>query len=340
MGPRLDRFSTALLAVLVAVAALAGCAGKGPPAADAAHGDAGGATSAPVSAVGGAGAGGDGNPASAPAWQVGQWWRWRLESAASPAPLEALTAVVSADAGSYSIGAPDAPAAAQVYPFHLVALGPVARGTLAWQAHGVPVQFLRFPLVDGDSWTADFWSAPGATVTVRNATVPGPDGPEPGYRSEATYSGGGVFAAASWSPARGQFVQVQTFFGGDAPFATATLVAQGQGEAGAKPFIPTDLLRLSSNPTAPASLAPADVQVPDGAAFVLMACFLGGGPGQFAAAFDYRSPPVTQCTFTGMDDALRYSAVTVDAAGGSGHLAVAPAGQGGVTVELFAVATA
>jgi hypothetical protein len=338
MGPRRDAASTAVPVLLVVLSAvLAGCAAKGPSSIDAGEtgADGNGASLAPSRP----GAADGGNASSAPAWQVGQWWRWRLESPHASAAMEAVTAVVAVGADSYSIGAPDASAAAQVYPFHLVALGPVARGTLAWQAHGVPVGFLRFPIVDGDSWTTDFWSAPGATVTVRNAAVPGPDGPEPGYRSEAAYQGGGVFAAASWSPARGQFVQVQTFFGGEEPFATATLVAEGQGEAGAKPFVPTDLVRLSSNPAAPATLAPVDVTVPADAAFVLMACFLGGGNGQFTATFDYRSPPVTQCSLTSMDGSLRYAVATVDAAGGSGRLAVAPAGQGGVTVELFAVAT-
>ena len=178
-----------------------------------------------------------------------------------PGPKEATTAVLAADGGSYSIGSPDAQAAAQVYPFHLVALGPVARDTLAWQAHGLPVQFLRFPVVDGDSWTADFWGAPGATVTVRNATVPGPDGPEPGFRSEVTYAGGGVFVAASWSPARGQFVQAQSYFGGAQPFATATLVAEGQGGVDALPFVATDLVRLSANAANPPSAAPTEFQV-------------------------------------------------------------------------------
>lgn len=336
MGPRLDTFSTAVLFALAAV--LAGCAGKAPSPDDAGGADDGGGGdgSAPA-APSGAGAGGN---ASAPVWQAGQWWRWRLESPAAPTAMEAVTAVVSVAADSYSIGAPDVAAAAQVYPFHLVALGPVARDTLAWQAHGAPVRFLRFPVVDGDSWTADFWGAPGATVTVRNATVQGPGGPEPGYRSEATYAGGGVFAAASWSPARGQFVQVQTFFGGERPFATATLVAEGQGEAGAKPFVPTDLLRLSSNPTNPQSLAPVEVTVPDSAHLVLMACFLGGGQGRFEADFAYGTGPPAVCGATNTDAAVLYMAQTVPAAGGSGRVAVAPAGQGGVTVELFAVSTA
>jgi hypothetical protein len=325
--------------LLLAAALLAGCAGGGDAPAAAGGGPSGDAGAGPSDADappqdGTAGA------AAAPIWQVGQWWTWRLEASAAPEPMEATTVVLAADGASYSIGSPDAGAAAQAYPFHLVGLGPVARDTLAWQAHGVPVRFLRFPVVDGDSWTADFWGAPGATVTVRSATVAGPGGPEPGFRSEASYAGGGLFAAASWSPARGQFVQVQSYFGGPDPFATASLVAEGLGGVEGRPFVATDLARRSASAADPPSLAPVEVAVPDEADLVLMACFLGGGPGLHQAVLDYGGPPMEGCNATTADGSLHYVAVTAEAQGGSGRLAVAPAGQGSVTVEVFAVATA
>lgn len=319
-----------VLAGFVVVVVLGGCLEGSSPREETAPTGAPGVGDAPALPV-------PAGAADGPAWQVGQWWRWKLEAAPAESAYEATTVVLAADPVSFDVGSPDAQAAGLVYPFHLVGFGSVPRASLAWQAHGSPVQFLRFPIVDGDSWTSDFWSAPGATVTVRNATVQGPGGPEPGYRSEVTYAGGGVFLAASWSMQRSQFVQVQSFFGGEAPFASAILVDEGKGGQDGKPFVVTDLLRTSSNPTAPQP--PASFTVPAGADLLLMACFLGGGPGRFDAVVSPPGGAPATCGTVRQDASLFYQAYTVPVQQGAGQAVLLPAGQGGVTLELFAVTT-
>jgi hypothetical protein len=321
------------LAVLLV---LAGCANPSAPASEPSPT---GASSAPPAAVANA----TGLGAAPPHWQVGQWWTWRIVASAAAGPLEATTAVVAADGASYQVGSPEPDKAAQLFPFHVVALGTVEAATLAWQAHGTPVQFLRFPLRDGDAFKADFWGAPAADVAVRAATVQGPAGPEPGFTATATYAGtpDAVFAQADWSPQRGQFVRVATHFGAAAPFATATLVGEGRDAKDAKPFAATELVRWSASLGAPDGLAPHAFTVPADAQMVLLACFLGGAPGHFQATMELSDQQPTTCQSSSPSgDGLAYSAQTRPAVAGPGTVAAAPAGQGRVTVEVFALRTA
>lgn len=323
--------------LFVGVLALAGCSDPPGPSAP----SDGGASPTSGAPVGGSVAMNGTAVGAAPEWRVGQWWSWRVESASAAAPLEATTAVLAADGDGYQVGAPNPDAAALLFPFHIVALGGVKRGTLAWEAHGAPVQFLRFPLRDGDRFTADFWAAPGAEVVLRAASVQGPDGPEPGFRATATYAGSeAVFAEAEWSLLRGQFVRVATHFGAEAPFATATLLAEGLEARAVKPFLATDLVRWSANLGDPAGLAPRTFSVPADADLVLFVCFLGGAQGHFQATMTLSDLQSAVCQIsapTGV--ALEYSAQTRPAAAGEGRVTVAPAGQAGVTVEVFAVKT-
>jgi hypothetical protein len=330
--------SALLLAVTLALAALAGCSTPAAPAAMASTSNALPGTLGALPAA----SNGTGAAAVAPQWQVGQWWTWRIETASAPAPLEATTAVVAADAGAYQVGSAEPEKAAQLFPFHIVALGSVDRETLAWQAHGSPVQFLRFPLRDGDRFTADFWGAPKADVVLRAASVQGPAGPEPGFKATATYSGApdAVFVEADWSLQRGQFVRVATRFGAEAPFATATLLDEGSG-ATAKPFSATELVRWSTSLQAPDQAAPRTFSVPADAQMVLFACFLGGAQGHFQATMALSDQQATTCQSTNpAGGGLHYSTQTRPAVAGAGEVAAVPAGQAGVTVEIFAVRTA
>jgi hypothetical protein len=326
-----------LALLLVGLMALSGC--SSPSAAPKEPLSATGAPSASASPAANA----TGPGMAAPQWQVGQWWTWRIASASASSPLEATTAVVAADGASYQVGSAQPEKAAQLFPFHLVALGTVEKATLAWQAHGSPVQFLRFPLRDGDKFKADFWGAPAADVVVRAATVTGPAGPEPGFTATATYSGTpeAVFAEADWSTQRGQFVRVATRFGAETPFATATLVGEGRDAKDTKPFAATELVRWSVHLDAPDNLAPRTFSVPADAQMVLMACFLGGAAGHFQATMTLSDQQATTCQSTDpAGGGLAYSAQTRPAVAGQGEVAAAPAGQAGVTVEIFAVKTA
>lgn len=324
----------AVAAVALAALLAAGCLGGndpatgGDPATPGPSGEAsGGSLGANTSAAA---------PVAAPQWSVGQSWTWRLTSAAVDGPAEATTVVLAAQGGSYDVGATSTQEIAALYPFHLVGVGAVDAATLAWQAHGLPVTLLRFPLVDGATFTADLWGAAGAVVMLAAQQVAGPDGPEPGFRATAAYADGGTFLAADYAPARGQFVRVASYFRADEPFAEAVLVREGAGGE-ATPFRVTDLARFPMSAGDPASLAPRPFTMPAGSDLAMLACFLSGAQGYYSAQMEVAGVPMA-CAGGGAGAtklAWAYTAVLAP----NGSVSAAAAGPGTSTIEAFAIDT-
>jgi hypothetical protein len=322
------------LPVLAALCVLtAGCLGGGadedapttPPAGDQGTGEGPGVNGTSAPAVIGP-----------PSWTVGQSWTWRLTGSSLAEAREGTSVLLSANAGTYDVGASDVDAGAALFPFHTVAFGAVDASCLCWEAHGHPVQFLRFPLADGDRFTADFWAAPGAQVAVNATEVAGPGGPQPGFRSIATYADGRVFAEADYAPALGQFVRVATFFGAAEPFVEALLVGEATGASGVG-FRATELARFTASAADPASLAPHPVTVPDGSEVVLLACFLPGAQGFYGAELSTAGVPLA-CG-GGSTDRTMYAGTHTAATPGPGAVTPAIGGQGSANIEVFAVDT-
>src|SRR5688572_15392875 len=194
--------------VLAALLALAGCFGGGSK-----GGPAPGHGSSTMTGTDVPEGNATGSSLDAPTWTVGQSWRWTITAGVLANSQTVTTTVLAADGGSYDVGIALSTQGAGAYPFHLIPLGLVDAATLAWEAHGLPVNLVRFPLQDGDAYTADLWGAPGAQITTVAMEVDGPDGLEPGFRSTASYSGGGTFVEADYAPGLGQFVRVASYFG-------------------------------------------------------------------------------------------------------------------------------
>jgi hypothetical protein len=284
----------------------------------------------------------DNDTAQAPAWRVGQWWSWRLETQAYDEEAEVATVVLSDDGPTYSVGTPDPDAAAHVYPFHLIPIGDIDRSNLAWQAHGLPVEFLRFPLEDNATWTTDMWAFQGAEVVVRQANVTGPSGPHDGFRIDMSYpGGGGLIASADWSPAEAQFVRVSSYFGGPEPFASAILLDSGDNADGtAFPFVASDLLRYNANAGEPESMTAESFEVDAASDLVILACFLSGSPGVYRVAMVPADGQAGTCEAVNQAaGGTRYQVVVREAAAGTGHVVGTSLGQGGSNVELFQVDT-
>lgn len=321
----------ALAAVLALL--LAGCSNGGGKTGDAEDGGSGAA----ASTDGGLAAGNatsDPAPVAAPVWQVGQSWTWTLSSGALDGEVSATTVVLAADGGTYDFGATNTQEAASLYPFHLVGVGAVDAGTLAWQAHGTPVQLLRFPLRHGDVFTADFWSAPGAQVTIEATTIEAPGGAQPGYRSTVAYSGGGTFLQADYAPALGQFTRVASHFGSETPFAEARL-ARAEGGATGTPFRVTDLARFTASAGDPSSLAPRPFTMPAGSEIAMLACFLPGDQGFYSAQMETAGVPTACAGGSAGQTKLAWTYTTTLAPNGS--VTAAPGGQGSMNVEAFAI---
>lgn len=316
--------------------AFAGCFGGGSE--DGQDAGDGSATAGPDA---GAGTSGNGTPPplvveAPPVWAVGQSWTWRLTGSSLAEAAEGTSVVIAAGGGAYDIGAADVAGGAALYPFHVVGFGAVDASCLCWEAHGHSVELLRFPLADGDRFTTDFWSAPGAEVVLAATEVTGPEGPEPGFRAVASYAEGGTFIQADYAPARGQFVRVATYFGGEEPFAEAVLVGEATGVTGVG-FRATELARYSASAADPASLAPHPVTVPDGSEVVMLACFLPGAEGFYAAELSTAGMPMA-CG-GGNPDGTRFAGAHTDAIPGPGSVTAATGGQGSINVEVFAVDT-
>ncbi|MEK6976614.1 MAG: hypothetical protein AABY18_09760 [Candidatus Thermoplasmatota archaeon] len=280
----------------------------------------------------------------APKWQVGQSWTWTVQKADAPEAFEATTVVLAAGADGYDVGTTDVAQAAQVYPFHLIGLGQVDNGTLAWQAHGGPVQLLRFPLKDGDAWTADFWGAPGATVTLTFGPVLSFGG-GPGATVQVRYAGSdALFLAAEYSFTLGQFTRVASYFGGSWDFATATLVSTGHGTSGT-PFEAFDLYRGSVSAGQPQGMAPTPLTINATANFMVMACFFDydGGMGSYRATLSALDGSLLTCQGASAPPSGpsgSYQALSHQVPAGPAALEVTAAGVGSITAELFGVRTA
>lgn len=327
------RFLPAVVCLLV----LAGCAGSDP-----------GATDAPAPTTTTSGSGPSNAPLAGqapPLWQVGQYWDWEVQAPGRTDAMRVTTVVVAEDATSYHVGSDDTVAAGFVFPFHLVALDAVAKSDMSWNAHHTQVKLLDFPMEDNKTWTADFWSLLGADVRATAQQVSSPSGPEDGFYITVSYpDGGGLFMDAEWSAIRGQFTRLSTYFGSPQPFASATLAAEGNGKMGAAPFAATELIRWTANPADPANLAPRTFTVADEATHVLFACFLSpgappaGGVGSFGAAIKLAGAGGATNCHAAVVTATNYYVAMLDAEPGQGAVVAMPAGAGGVTVEVFAVA--
>lgn len=325
--------STRPAVLLVALVTLAGCfggaGGKGDP----------DPTDGPMPTGDADGTLGNGTATSinSPTWTVGHSWRWQISSAAASADILATTTVLGSDGATFDVGVSDSTEGAAAYPFHLLPIGPVDAASLAWQAHGLPVSLLRFPLRDGDAFTADLWSAPSAQVTIAAAEVAGPTGTLPGFRSTASYTAGGTFVQADYAPSLGQFVRVASYFGGETPFAEATLLGEVGPPESPVAFRVTDLARVSANAGDPASLAPRALTIPPGADLAMLACFLPGTTGAYGAELSGAGTP-SACVGQGTGS-TEFHWATGTAEAGPATLTITSAGQDGATIEAFAVDT-
>lgn len=113
--------------------------------------------------------------AAAPAWEVGQWWRYEVDPIDWDGPSREITLVVAgATADEHLVGyaIEDEGVADAVISTHLPGLGELKRADLSWRVHDVPFTPLKFPLIAGASWTSTFENA-NKTVRAEVLSVDG-----------------------------------------------------------------------------------------------------------------------------------------------------------------------
>lgn len=234
-------------------------------------------------------------PIEAPSWVVGEWWKWSV-SFAGYAPFEIETSVSKADPDAYVVATTDVTSYAHALSLHLVPIGRVQRSDLSWDAHGLPVSLLRFPLTDGQSWETNAWLGNDLKVQVRKGPVKVLEDERSGLLVNVTFPDGRTALEADYSPQVGQFVRISAYWGPDHPLSTATLVAYGYDRPGSSSFLARDLLRTNATTTGAPWVPPGPFTVPAVEGVVVVACFLGGvAPLSFGAYVEAPNGQLGQC---------------------------------------------
>jgi hypothetical protein len=100
-----------------------------------------------------------------PRLQVGEWWRIRTESPYGAANAEYVRVVGEVTDEGYVFGMPHEGWYKEGVIFHVPFFGDVGFD-LSGQAHDVPLELLKFPLVDGATWKTVYMGPPELTATV------------------------------------------------------------------------------------------------------------------------------------------------------------------------------
>jgi hypothetical protein len=106
-----------------------------------------------------------------PAWAVGEWWTYKVESLAFGHTLEVTRVVAGAEPGHYLVGMPADDFQDELLIFHFPGLGQVDRATLGFDAHDLFFQPLQFPLRAGATWATHYYS--GAEMQAEVLAVEG-----------------------------------------------------------------------------------------------------------------------------------------------------------------------
>ncbi len=277
------------------------------------------------------------HPIDAPSWVVGEWWKWSV-SFAGHAPFEVETSVSKVDSDTYLVAASDVGSYAHALSLHFVPIGLVQRSDLSWDAHGLPVSLLRFPLTDGQRWETHTWLGNDLNVQVRKGPVKVLANERPGYVVNVTFPDGRTALEADYSPQVGQFVRISAYWGPERPLSTATLVAYGHDRPGSAAFVARDLLRINATTGTP-WVPPGPFTVPAADGLVIVACFLGGvAPFTFGAYVEAPNAQLGQCAAgnsLSTSPVLIRQVVPMGATAGPWTAAIMPPAVGFVYLEVL-----
>lgn len=341
----------AIVCILLATAALAGCVGGDDPV-DPTNATAPNGTQASPSdpTDGGEASPGsrqaDRGPVESPAWQVGDWWRYRVDHRLGPTTNVTL-AVAETSQSTYRLGwVEPMPALASVL-YHLPPAGEISRPNLGWWWHDETVHLVEFPLEDGKTWTA---SLGDAELTYTASAVQGTDDAR-AVAIEGTNETGARVIDATYDADVGFFTHVARFFDADgSPSPAVELVDHGSladlpGNGTVHVPAMTDLLDRSLVGPDPATGRPpagepaGTFQVEEGTDRLVLGAFLGGAQGIYEASWQ---PPtggpevMVDTNGPGDDDVALFTTYPEDPAGTWGYEATA-GGPGFVFLEAVGV---
>jgi len=274
-------------------------------------------------------------PVDAPDWVPGQWWTWEV-TGRDYGTFRVTTVVAQASEDGYVIGATETSPGLIANVFHIPPLGQVDRANLAWQAHAMPVRLLDFPLFDGKTWSGEL---EGIKLEME-ATEFALDG-ERAFRIDsrlAEFDDQGPRLV--YSPTRG-LLEVHIHYGGEAPFASAVVVASGGGQSTPVHVLsPRDkFLGGIDGPSPDAELSPV-FRVDGEKTYLVFACYLGAQVGRYAATFtppNQEEPIRCEISNTGSEWASHVRIEHRASINGDWRILFEPVGEGFVEAEVLGI---
>ncbi|MBW3584003.1 MAG: hypothetical protein KY455_12995 [Euryarchaeota archaeon] len=238
--------------------------------------------------------------ATEPEWETGRWWTWSIQVHENE--VHTVTTVVLANATGYTIGATDADEGVLARYYHVVPMGTLEDGTLAWEEHDEPFRLTAFPMTADSSWKGETWARPELTFIAKERALEGPDGELRGFHVVGRDEKGTPAVSFEWAPGLG-FLAIGQHYGADDPIITARVTATGvdEGRSGHSIEVDDPSYSINTQIGGPSSLGwtiprtPRVLPIGDDVTHILGACELGGKPGVYGALFVAPSQETYEC---------------------------------------------
>lgn len=108
---------------------------------------------------------------AAPVWEIGDWWTYEYVKTGRSGLTDTFTIVVAAETAThYLVGMPDEHFSDLALIYHTPPIGEVRKSDLMWDPHDTPLEWLRFPITEGDEWTTNWWGTPDIPIWVDSVT--------------------------------------------------------------------------------------------------------------------------------------------------------------------------
>lgn len=279
--------------------------------------------------------------AQSPDWVVGQWWRYEVDHSLAE-PFEVTLVVASTSEGSYQLGWTDVDPGLRSVVFHLPPAGEISRPNLGGWWHGDTVEILDFPLRDGKTWQSQL----GDQTLSYTATAQDVPGSAPVFTIEGTNETGALLVDAEYDAAVGFYSSIERFFEADGDpspgvelleFGIGAETSGGNGTVQVPTM--TDLADVFATGADPTGQQQGSFTMAEEMDRLILAAFLGGGPGSYKASFT--PPEGGPVVFTNPngpgDDGVLLEWVFLDGPTGEWRYTANPTGPGFVISEAMGV---
>lgn len=342
------------LALILLAASAAGCLSGGDETVETTAPAPNGTTSEPSAGAGSSGGAGaadadasEPGPVEAPAWEVGTWWRYRVEHTLIDEPLTVTLVVTDVSSQAYTVGWAEAEPGLRTLNFHLPPVGELTRPDLASWWHGERGRILDFPLEDGKTWQGTLGSEQVSMQAERNGTFQG----APSFTLTGTGPSGNLTIRAEYSPAVGFYHSIERFFPGNPGPSPGVYLEETGGPEGISGTIHvpamTDALHAdqvgpdpeTGRPPAGETAGRFTVDIDADRKVLVLGAFLGGASGVYEATWrpEDGGPIVAFAPVPPSSDAIRFVQQLEPDPARSWEYSLSAAGPGIVFSEAISV---